>query len=197
MNSLIYPTRYKLDTYIPDYRINKKEINKNFFYIYFGETMIDEFSKDKISFLHDSIFDLTDQKENLCSCENMFNICKMIVDIISIYENSFDLLISSYVILKRIYFAFPQYIGSIEDCLVLVLCNICLLKSQVQIILIKKEIDSSKEALSFIKYLLSDKEVKESLRQKLTKRLELKKVQLDFREIPSNSKFILFQFMIY
>lgn len=133
MNSLIYPTRYKIDAYFPDYRINKKEINKNFFYLYLGETMIDEFSKDKLSFLHDTLFDLTDQKEVLCSCENMFNICKMIVDTISIYENSFDLLISSFVILKRIYFAFPQFIGSIEDCLVLVLSNICLIKSQVLI----------------------------------------------------------------
>ena len=129
--SLLFPIQYKVDAYIPDYKINLNEINKNYFFIFKGSTLIDENDKDDISFLHDQVYELTTQKELLLNCENIFNLCKIILDTITVYESSFELQFISYIILKRIFFTFPQFRKQIEETLALVLTNICLFKERV------------------------------------------------------------------
>ena len=129
--SMLYATKYRIDSYIPEYRINKQEINKNFFFLFKDSTLIDETIKEELSFLHETVYELTTQKELLSNCENIYQICKMIVETLSIYENSFELQYISYLILKRIYFTFPQFRKNIDDNLSMILTNLCLFKDQV------------------------------------------------------------------
>ena len=133
--SMLYATKYKIDAYIPEYRVNKKEINTNFFFLFMNSTLVDETCKDELSFLHDTVYELTNQKDLLSNCENIYQLCKMIVDTLSIYEGSFELQYISYLILKRIYFTFPQFRRNIDDSLAMILTNLCLFKDQVRLII--------------------------------------------------------------
>jgi hypothetical protein len=128
---MLYATKYKIDAYIPQYRVNKKEINKNFFFLFKNSALIDETTKDELSFLHDTVYELTTQKELLSNCENIYQICKMVVETLSIYESSFELQYISYLILKRVYFTFPQFRRNIDDNLAMILTNLCLFKETV------------------------------------------------------------------
>lgn len=128
--SLLFSVKFKIDAFIPEYRVTKNELNKNFFMILCDDNIIDETNKNNISFLHGSVYELTTQKEILIKCENIFKICNMVINLLSINENFFDLQFICYIILRRIYFNFPQYRESIEDNLAMILVNLALHKDQ-------------------------------------------------------------------
>jgi len=128
---MLYATRFKIDAYIPDYRIRRKELINNSFFIINDDTLIDETTKDHISFLHNMVYELTYQKELLVNYEHIINICLLIINTLSIYETIFDLQFVSYLILKRIYFTYPNFRYKIEDTIAMVMTNICLFKEPV------------------------------------------------------------------
>ena len=169
--SMLYATKFKVDAYMPEYRINFRELNKNGFYMLLGDELIDETLKENASFLHNVVYELTSQKEIITKCENIYNICNLIINTTSIYENVFDLQFVCYIILKRIYFTFPQFRKNIEDTLAINLINLCSFKDQF-------EKDNSEECRQFVYYLLQHGE--EDLQRKLKKKIETKNVQFEF-----------------
>jgi hypothetical protein len=85
---------------------------------------------DDINFLNDTLFEITEQKDILLKCENIFSICLLVLNTLILYENFFDLQFICYLILKRIYFIFPQFIKNIEDLLTTSLINLCSFKNE-------------------------------------------------------------------
>lgn len=176
--SILFATKFKVDAYLPDYRINTKDINKNFFLLFAGDELVDEYTKHHVSFLHNSIFELTTQKENLLKCENIFQICNLILNTLSIYDTIFDLQFVCYIILKRIYFTFPQFRRNIEDLLAVTLVNLCSFKDPF-------EVENSEECRFFLFYLLKNGE--DELKHKIKKRIEGRKIDLESLNNYSNS----------
>jgi len=126
--SLLFNPKHKIDAFIPEFRFNLSELNKNYFAILFEDKPIDETDKDDISFLHNAVYELTTQKDLLVKCESIYKICNMVVDLLSINESKFDLQFICFVILKRLYFIFPKHRESIEDSLAMILVNLVLFK---------------------------------------------------------------------
>ncbi len=116
---------------MPDFKIKKSDLTSNYFFIIHNDKLLEEQNKDQISFLHDAVFELTNQKELLVNCENIINICTLIINTLTMYESMFNLLYVSYLIMKRIYFTFPQFRRHIEDSLAMVLADICQFKEPV------------------------------------------------------------------
>lgn len=134
--SMLFATKFKVDAFIPDYRLNQEELNKNFFFLIVDDEIVDQETKEGISFIHNTIYELTAQKDVLVKCENILHICNLIINTLSIYESIFDLQFVCYIILKRIYFTFPQFRKQIEDILAMTLVNLCLFKETVYIYII-------------------------------------------------------------
>ncbi len=124
--SLLFNSKHKIDAFVPEYRLNSNELNKNYFAILCDDQLIDETNKNDISFLHNAVYELTTQKDLLVKCESIFKISNMVVSLLSINESMFDLQFICYVILKRLYFIFPQHRESIEDNLAMILVNLVL-----------------------------------------------------------------------
>ncbi|MCQ2819255.1 MAG: hypothetical protein MJ252_18485 [archaeon] len=121
---------------------------------------------ENLSFLDEVTFELTEQKDVLLKCENIFSICQLIINTLSIYEKNFDLQYICYLILKKIYFIFPQFREKIEDLLALILTNICLFSNP-------NEKVAALECRQFLTYLLKYSE-NESLKTKLQHKIESK-----------------------
>lgn len=170
--SMLFATKFKLDAYLPEYRIDRTELNKNFFFVVANDQLVDDTTKDQLSFLHTCVYELTTQKEILIKCENLFNICNLIINTLSIYETIFDLQFVCYIILKRLYFTFPNFRKQIEDTLALTLVNLCSFKEPF-------EKESSEECRAFIHFLL--KEGEEELKIKLKRRIEAKNVAVELK----------------
>jgi hypothetical protein len=128
--SLLFSVKFKIDAFIPEYRLNTNDLNKNYFAILCDDQLIDETNKNDISFLHNTVYELTTQKELLTKCENIYKICIMAVNFLSINENMFDLQFISFIILKRLYFTFPHHRETMEDNLAMILVNLVLFKQQ-------------------------------------------------------------------
>ena len=117
---------------------------------------------DNLNFLCDKKFELDEQKTFLLNYPNIFSISSTLISYLMIYESSFNCQYASYIIIKRLYFIFPQYRDKIEDLLPIILINLISFKKE-QI----NNIDNSYQ--SFLKYLLHKGE--ESLKEKLKIRL--------------------------
>ena len=48
--SLLFNPKNKIDAFIPEYRLNPNELNKNYFAIFCDDQLIDETNKNDISF---------------------------------------------------------------------------------------------------------------------------------------------------
>jgi hypothetical protein len=131
---MLFATKFKVDAFLPEYSINREELNKNFFFILANDELVDQNTKQYISFLHNTTYELTTQKDLLIKCENIVQICNLILNTLIIYENIFDLQFVCYIILKRIYFTFPQFRKNFEDLLAMNLVNLSSFKEQVIII---------------------------------------------------------------
>ena len=118
-----------------------------------------------MAFLHGTSFELTTQKDILLKCENLFSICNLIVNTLSIYESIFDLQYVCYLVLKKLYFTFPQFRGQIEDLISLTLVNLCMFVNPM-------EKANSIECKQFLHYLLKNGE--DSLKEKLNHRIQSK-----------------------
>jgi hypothetical protein len=172
--SMLFATKFKIDAYLPDYRLNPSELSKNFFFLLADDQLITEEHKDSVSFLHQSVYELTNQKDLLTKCENIFTICNLIVNTLSIYESIFDLQFVCYIILKRIYFTFPQFRKQIEDILAMSLVNLSGFQGAF-------EKESTEECRLFITYLLNSEETDQDLKIKLNKRIESKGVKIEVK----------------
>jgi hypothetical protein len=126
--SLLFSIRFKVDAFNSQYRLNKSDLGLNHYFLINNDELLDESNKDLLSFLHESVYELTLQKDLLLKCENIFKICSLVVSVLSINENMYDLQYISYIILRRIYYIFPQYRSNIEDTLAMVVVNLALFK---------------------------------------------------------------------
>lgn len=126
--SLLFSVKFKVDAYNSQYRLNKSDLTLNHYFLINNDELLDESNKDSLSFLHDTVYELTTQKDLLLKCENIFKICSLVVSLLSINENMYDLQYISYIILRRVYFIFPQYRSNIEDTLAMVVVNLALFK---------------------------------------------------------------------
>ena len=130
----------------------------------------------QLNFLNDTFYELTEQKEILLKCENIFSISLLVLNTLIIYEKFFDLQIICFEILKNIYFVFPQFRKIIEDLLVTSLINLCTFKTE-------DERKSTINCRQFINYLLK-LEGNEELKGKLKEKIELNKdnINIDLNE---------------
>jgi hypothetical protein len=127
-------------------------------------------SPKNIEFLKNKKFELDEQKSFLLNYTNIFSLCTTIVNCLIIYESSFNCQFAAYLILKRLYFIFPQYRKNIEDLITTTLVNI---------VSFKKEIIKNKneQCETFLKFLLQNGE--NELKEKLITRLNSQKGKIE------------------
>lgn len=175
--SLLYSYKYRIDSsnIKKENQIQKDQKSKLFFLV--DSSLPEDSTSEKIkiqinddvdlSFLNDSLYELTIQKDVLLQCENIVSICQLIVNTLSIYETIFELQYVCYLILKKIYFSFPQFKTQIEDLIALTLVNLCLFKTN-------EERVNTLECRQFLHYLLNCP-AEEELKAKLKYRIDSKK----------------------
>ena len=133
---------------------------------------------DNLNFLKDKKFELDEQKSFLINYPNIFTISSILISYLMIYESSFNCQYASYIIIKRLYFIFPQYRDKIEDLIPIILLNLLSFKKDQ----VKNE-DISYQL--FIKYLIQNGE--ESLKEKLKVRLNSQNLEKNFLDELLNS----------
>ena len=118
---------------------------------------MEDLTKD-FNFLEKKKFELTFQKELLELNKQIVEICLLYVDLIIQYDKIFPLQYISYLILRRIYFIFPQYIKSIKDKIIKALSNLSKFQGQF-------EWNTSLESRQFAYYLLlNDKNMSKDIK---------------------------------
>ena len=118
---------------------------------------MEDLTKD-FNFLEKKKFELTFHKELLELNEQIVEICLLYVDLIIQYDKIFPLQYISYLILRRIYFIFPQYIKSIKDKIIKALSNLSKFQGQF-------EWNTSLESRQFAYYLLlNDKNMSKDIK---------------------------------
>ena len=128
----------------------------------------DDYSSFK--FLNNTLFELTTQKELLLKCENIFSLCQLLLNTLSIYDSILKLQYICYLICKKIYFFFPQFTPQIEETICLVLINLCQFKNP-------EERLSTIECRQFLHYLLSNGS--STLKTALNERIQSKQNLID------------------
>ena len=123
-------------------------------------------SMNDLSFLNNCLFELTEQKDILIKSEKIIPICLLILNALIIYDKLFDLQYVCFLLLKKIYFIFPQYKKKIEDLIIKNLINLCIHQK-------KEERLNTIECRQFLHYLLNNEE-DEDLKSKLNKAIEEK-----------------------
>ena len=119
--------------------------------------LMEDLSKD-FNFLEKKKFELTFQKELLELNEQIVEICLLYVDLIIQNNRIFPLQYISYLILRRIYFIFPQYINNIKDKIIKALSNLSKFQGQF-------EWNTSLESRQFAYYLLlNDKNLSKDIK---------------------------------
>ena len=125
---------------------------------------------ENLNFLSDKKFELDEQKSFLLSYTNIFSLSSTLVSYLMIYESSFNCQYISYLIIKRLYFIFPQFRDKIEDLLPIILINlITFKKDQIKI--------QDNSYILFLRYLLIKGE--KSLKEKLQTRLNVQNLDED------------------
>ena len=136
---------------------------------------------ENLSFLDKKKFELDEQKNFLLKYTNIFSLCTTVVNCLIIYESSFNCQFAAYLILKRLYFIFPQYRTKIEDSITAVLVNIVSFKTE--------EVRNKKEHIEiFLKYLLQKGE--KELKEKLITRLNAQKGKIEKNYLDENDNII-------
>ena len=132
---------------------------------------------ENLSFLDKKKFELDEQKNFLLNYTNIFSLSTTIVSCLIIYESSFNCQFAAYLILKRLYFIFPQYRNKIEDLITTILVNIVSFKTEV--------VKNKKEPCEiFLKYLLQSGE--KELKEKLITRLNAQKGKIEKNYLDEN-----------
>ena len=127
-------------------------------------------SPKNLEFLNNKKFELDEQKNFLLNYTNIFSLCTTIVNCLIIYESSFNCQFAAYLILKRLYFIFPQYRKKIEDLITTTLVNIVSFKTEI----IKNK---NEQCEIFLKFLLQNGE--NELKEKLITRLNSQKGKIE------------------
>ena len=127
-------------------------------------------SPKNLEFLNNKKFELDEQKNFLLNYTNIFSLCTTIVNCLIIYESSFNCQFAAYLILKRLYFIFPQYRKKIEDLITTTLLNIVSFKTEI----IKNK---NEQCEIFLKFLLQNGE--NELKEKLITRLNSQKGKIE------------------
>ena len=162
--------------YLSDLISNEEKILSNI--------KVNNYSNDinQLSFLNEVLFEETNQKEIMLKYENIFPISLLVLNTLIIYENEFDLQFICFLILRRIYFIFPQFRKETEDLLASSLINLCKFQS-------KEESKTIIECKQLLNYLL--KEGNDTLKGKINHRLESNgknlNIELEKNEIIDNS----------
>lgn len=128
----MFATKFNLEANTDGYFINSNELNKNKLFLLKDSNLINEYTKNQLSFLHNTGYELTSQKELLLSYNQICEMTVKLVEILLIFEEFFDIQYISFLLLKRIYSMFPKFIIFIEELLVKVLFNLCHFKFQVK-----------------------------------------------------------------
>ena len=170
-------------------------INTNNFYLYdnmdinitdINNVKLENFenlnSCKNLSFLDKKKFELGEQKNFLLNYTNIFSLCTTIVSCLIIYESSFDCQFAAYLILKRLYFIFPQYRNKIEDLITTTLVNIVSFKTEI----IKNK---NEQCEIFLKYLLQNGE--KELKEKLILRLNTQKAKIEKNYIEESNNNVI------
>ena len=153
---------------------NEKEINNIHL-----EKSESNYSMNDLNFLNNSLFELTNQKEILIQSENIISICLIILNSLIIYNEFFYLQYVCYLLLKKIYFIFPQYRKNIEDLIIQNLINLSIYEK-------KEDRLNTIECRQFLNYLLNNGE--EELKKKLNEIIEEKNYSKNI-ELEENIKF--------
>ncbi len=183
MNSMLYNIKFKVIIEAENQNNNSnskliflydkiKEDEKEIENIHLEKSETD-YSMSDLSFLKDSLFELTTKKDILVKSENIISICLLILNSLIIYENLFDLQYVCYLLLKKIYFRFPQFKQNIEDLLIKNLINLNNFNSP-------EERKIIMECLQFLHFIL--KEGDENLKNKLKTIIEEKKININLEE---------------
>ena len=145
--TLCYSTKYKIITKIEKENDN---IENNIIFILNNKLI----KQDKeLDFLNNRTYELTFQKEILELNKNIIEICLIYINTIIKFEKIFQLQNICYLLLRRIYFNFPNYKKEIEQNLLLVLTNLANFTGQ-------NEWNSTLDSREFGYYLLgNDKEL--------------------------------------
>ena len=155
-----------------DNNINNNFNPNNFYLCDNNEIKLEHFDNinnpENLNFLCDKKFELDEQKNFLLNYSNIFSISSTLISYLMIYESSFDCQYISYLIIKRLYFIFPQFRDKIEDLLPIILTNLISFKEEQ----IKNKDISYK---FFFKFLLEKGEKK--LKEKLDIRIKLQNIE--------------------
>lgn len=152
--TLIYPSNFRIGL-----TPNDGETNKELFSIsdvhnitYVNDVHLIE-NLSEISFLKDKLYKLTFQKEILELNDKIVEVCLLYINNVIKFDKVFPLQFICYLLLRRIYFTFPQFKSDISDYIVTVLANLCKFQGQF-------EWNTSLESRQFAYYLLAhDKEL--------------------------------------
>jgi hypothetical protein len=172
--SMLYPTKFKIDAFLPEYKLNTTKLSKNVFYLLVDDQLVTEQNKYSLSFLHQSVYELTSQKDILTNMEKIFTIYQHVVYTLLKFHFIFELQIMCFSILKRIYLTFPQLRKQIETLLVITLINLSAFKDDSE----KKRME---ECRLFIFYLLNEGDIDRNLKVKLRKKVERNRMTFDIR----------------
>ena len=169
---------------------NNTELNINHYFLYdnmdvnvtdFNNFKLESFENlnnpENIKFLDRKKFELDEQKIFLLNYTNIFSLCTTIVSCLIIYESSFNCQFASYLILKRLYFIFPQYRNKIEDLITTTLINLVSFKNEI----IKNK---NEPCVIFLKFLLQKGE--KELKEKLITRLNSQKGKIEQNYLDEN-----------
>ena len=145
--TLCYSTKYKIITKIEKENDN---IENNIIFILNNKLI----KQDKeLDFLNNRTYELTFQKEILELNKNIIEICLIYINTIIHFEKIFQLQYICYLLLRRIYFNFPNYKKELEKNILLVLANLANFTGQ-------NEWNSTLDSREFGYYLLgNDKEL--------------------------------------
>ena len=114
--------------------------NKNIFYLSDNDMDIqlenyeNKNNPENLKFLMDKKYELDEQKTLLINYSNIFYISTTLISYLMIYESSFKCQYISYLIIKRLYFIFPQYRDKIEDLIPIILINLLSFKKEQTVI---------------------------------------------------------------
>lgn len=160
--SMIYNFSFNIDS-----NLEKFDWNSNNIYFMKDELLIKSHFKEKFNFLNNLKYELTNQKDVLLNSNFVLNLCLQVTRTISVFENVFDIQYVCFVILKRLYFTFPQERHLFNDDIIVILINICQFNGEI-------ELKNSEDCKYFIKYLL--KNDNSDLNKKLIFKLEDKSI---------------------
>jgi hypothetical protein len=139
LNNLLYYNKYRLNIKENEENKNQNELNliKN--------SLICDICD--FEFLKDKLYQLTFQKEILDLNDKIVEVCLLYIQCVIKYDKLFNIQFNCYLLLRRIYFNFPQFRNEIGDYIITSITNLAKFQGQ-------NEWAKSLEARQFSYYLL-------------------------------------------